>query len=788
MLRRDRALWLTLALFCLLPSVAMAGQGGSITFVNGTPYNWINSNQQQNQMNWWGFPSVIPAGSTFTQYVEWSQGIFEDWSEDWGVVTFSLQGTDQSFQLQASRVAGNFDLRVVLTNLSTAGNPQGSTIDLGWNHDGIVNFVLAGEAGTFTSSGAPNAWMHENLSVLGNRSLRHLCIPGSHDAGMSQLSSGTFWGASCNAITQTQGVLQQLQAGVRYFDIRPVISGGQFYSGHYSCDTPSGCQGANGQSLASIIQDVNSYTAANKELVVLYLSHDLNTDIGRPYPSLSQDEWNTLLSQLELLNHRYALPLPEASSVDLTALPLESFIADQAAVVVVTDPDPNSNMTLGDFASEGFYTTRNFPLINWYSNSDDLGFMQNDQLAKLRAQRPNPNANDFLLSWTLTQVGNESFDCLFGLAPSVLDLATEAYPSLFQQVLPASNGQTFPNILYIDNVQSFDIAALAMAVNTKASWNSAYMFYKGSGPDTFIYVAHSPDSNLADGSAWGATPLNPGINTSDAPAAVSFNGSPYVFYKGSGGDSRIYVAQPPTGSDILNGPAWSANPLNPAINTSTAPAVAAFNGALYMLYKGSGGDTNVYIGRSTANTVGDGSSWSANRLNPAINTSAAPAVATLNQQLYMLYKGSGGDTNIYIASSTGGDIFDGSTWSATRLNPAINTSVAPGIVVFNGTLYMFYKGSGNDTNIYIAKSTGGNILDGNTWSATRLNVGINTVAAPRPVVVGSSLYLFYMGSGGDTKIWVAQPSGDDLFNGDAWQTQPLNPGINTSTAPGAAVM
>ncbi|HEX4964274.1 MAG TPA: sialidase family protein, partial [Thermoanaerobaculia bacterium] len=338
---------------------------------------------------------------------------------------------------------------------------------------------------------------------------------------------------------------------------------------------------------------------------------------------------------------------------------------------------------------------------------------------------------------------------------------------------------------------SFDIAALAMAVNTKASRNETYMFYKGSGSDTGIYLAHSPDSNLANGSAWGATPLNPGINTSDAPAAVSFNGSLYFLYKGSGGDSRIYVAQPPSG-DILDGAAWSANPLNPGINTSTAPAVAAFNGTLYMLYKGVPGDSNVYIARPTANNVGDGAGWSANRLNPGINTSAAPAVATLNSNLYMLYKGSGGDTNVYIASSnapaTGGDIFDGSTWSATRLNPGINTSVAPGVVVFNGVLYMFYKGSGNDTNIYIARSTGGNILDGSTWSATRLNLGINTVSAPRPVVVGNSLYLFYMGSGGDTKIWVAQPSGSDPFNGDAWQTQPLNPGINTSTAPGAAVM
>ncbi|HEX4965698.1 MAG TPA: hypothetical protein VF173_33110, partial [Thermoanaerobaculia bacterium] len=453
MFRRDRALWLTLALFCFLPAVGMAGEGGSITFVNGTPYDWISSDQREYQMKSWGFPGVIPAGSTFTQYVEWSQGVFENWSEDSGVVTFSLQGTDQSFQLQANRVAGNFDLRVVLTNLSTVGNPQGSTIDLGWNHDGIVNFALAGEVGSFTSSGAPNAWMHENLGMLGNRSLRHLCIPGAHDAGMSQLNGGTFFGASCNTITQTQDVFHQLQSGARYFDIRPVVHAGQFYTGHYSCGInvlgiDFGCQGANGESLDSIIRGVNAFTATHKELVILYLSEDYNTDAGEPsYPRLTQDEWNRLLTELSDLDHRYVLPLPAASFVDLTSLPLASFIADQAAVLVVAAPS-NQAVTLGSFAAEGFYTPQNFPVFNRYSGSDNLTLMQNDQRTKLQAQRPNPDANYFLLSWTLTQVGDEPVGCLSGSAPSVLDLAAQAYPSLYQQVLPASNGQTYPNILY----------------------------------------------------------------------------------------------------------------------------------------------------------------------------------------------------------------------------------------------------------------------------------------------------------------------------------------------------
>jgi hypothetical protein len=796
MLRRNRVVLFAIALLAFLPSVAKAGEGGLITLVNGTPYNWRASDQRSYQMNWWGFPDVITAGSTATLYVEWSQGIFETVTDDSGVVTFSLEGTGLSFQLQATAASG-FDLRVVLNNFSTLGNPTGSTIDLGWKHDGSVNFILAGEAGNFTSSNLPNAWMHENLSVLGSQSLRHLCIPGSHDAGMSTFTDHTAGGRPCNTVTQTKGVLDQLRSGVRYFDIRPVITNGQFVTGHYTPPIPVlGVQGANGQSLDSIIDDVNTYTAANPELVVLSLSHDLNRDAGDRW--LTSNEWCDLLTHLrQRLNYRF----PNSTGVDLTALPLRDFIGSGPAVVVVGRPDDPS-ITLDNLgcgfvpAAEGFYAPHNFPLFDSYSNTDDLNAMRNDQLAKkLSVERPGPDAKSFLLSWTLTQDDFTAAFCPVFIPPdpyaqplplpSVLALAAKAKPSLYQDVLPVSNRRTYPNVLYIDDVNSPDIAALAMAVNSKAVWDKpkGYVIYKGFGSDTGIYVANSPDSNLSNGGAWRLTRMNPAINTSATPGAVSFAGGLYVFYKGSGDDSRIYLAQP-EGGNILAGGFWNAQPLNPAINTSTAPEAAVFNNTLYMFYKGAGGDANIYIARAKEGKVFDGNSWEAARLNSGINTTAAPKPVVVGNSLYLFYRGLEG--NIWIAKPQNPDPFDGNAWVWERLNPAINTSDSPGVVVYSGTLYMFYKGFGGDANIYIARANGGNVFDGNSWSATRLNPGINTTAAPKPVVVGNSLYLFYRGMEGN--IWIAKPQGADLFNGNAWTWERLNPAINTSDGPGAAVM
>jgi len=441
------------------------GQGGSITFVNGTPYDWASSDQRSYQMNSWGFPATIAAGTTSTVYVEWGQRIFTTQSDDSGVVTYTLGGTGLSFQLVAS--AGNgFDLSVVLTNLSTPGNPQGSTINLGWNHNGSVNFILAGEKGSFTSSNLPSAWMQANLGALGSRTLQHLCIPGSHDSGMSTYTSGTTFAFTCNTLAQTSGVLGQLQFGVRYFDIRPVISGGQYYTGHYSnIGQINSWQGANGQSIASIISDVNTYTAANQELVILYLSHDLNTDLGNAsYAPFTQAQWNSLLSQLKGLNHLFVAQNP--ASVNLTQLPLSDYIGSQAAVVVVVDP--SSTIALGDFATSGFYTPSNFQVYNQYTGTNDLGTMQADQLNKLKTQRPNPDTGYFLLSWTLTQDNTQASTCQLGTADSILDLAAIADPALYSALLPACSGQTYPNIIYTDGVQSSDVAALAMAVNSIA--------------------------------------------------------------------------------------------------------------------------------------------------------------------------------------------------------------------------------------------------------------------------------------------------------------------------------
>lgn len=434
------------------------GEGGNIVLVNGTPYDWVKTNEHSYQMDTWSFPDVVPAGTVRPVYVEWKEGILVRESDDGGEVNYTLEGTSKTFQVQARAPGGQYDLQVYYDGISSLNNPQGSIIKLGWKHDGDVVFILSGREGHFSSTNPPSDWMSRNLPTLGSRPLRHICMPGSHDSGMSLVDGKTPLANENNVLTQTVSIATQLFLGARYFDTRPVIADGKYKTGHYSGIEVLGWQGANGQSFAQIIAEVNAYTADNHELVVLNLSHDRNTDAGRDFQPFTQAEWDALFEELLALEHRFVAPDPEHA--DLTRLPLGDFIGrGEAAVVVVVQPDA-PEITLGKYAQQGFYFYRQFDAYNSYADKDTLEKMVEDQLDKMRAVRTSPDAQLFLLSWTLTQAAQDIVT-----DGKILSLAAKANPAIFRYLLPAVNAQTFPNILYIDDFSHSDITALAMAIN-----------------------------------------------------------------------------------------------------------------------------------------------------------------------------------------------------------------------------------------------------------------------------------------------------------------------------------
>jgi hypothetical protein len=130
-------------------------------------------------------------------------------------------------------------------------------------------------------------------------------------------------------------------------------------------------------------------------------------------------------------------------------------------------------------------------------------------------------------------------------------------------------------------------------------------------------------------SGWNQVPGN-GL-TPDAPAATRFQGTLFLFVRGT--DNRIYVNQ-------LNGSTWSNWNQVPGNGlTPSGPAATQYGNTLYLFVRGT--DNKIYV-----NTF-DGSSWSGWSEVPGNGlTPDAPGATRFAKTLYLLVRGT--DNRIYV--------------------------------------------------------------------------------------------------------------------------------------------
>lgn len=417
-------------------------------------------------MTTWEFPENIGPGDLVTVATEWgTTGLRSDDSAEAGYSFSTPDGDDVGFQFQANFNDGP-QLSVVLDSASTFGNPPGSTIDLSFADETINPFIFSGNTkATFESSNPPRDWMNQNKASIGCLPLNRVSMPASHNAGMSVLNGKSGPATPENTLCHYTDILGQLNAGIRFFDIRPVISKGQFMTGHYSNtlsdagfldDLLDVWVGGNGQSIASIISQVNDFLSKNNELVILNLSHTLDTDNG--YKTFTQEEQDRLFKQLLNLKHRFVAP----KDTKLATLPLNTFLQDGPAVILLLDnAQANERMSAAAFPASGFYTNADLPIFNSYSNTDNVSKMSSDQLAKLKTQRVDANSGSFLLSWTLTTILN------------IRLFARMAHDRLFEDLWPAVTRGSYPNYIMIDGVggggalEPGNLAAVCVAMMTR---------------------------------------------------------------------------------------------------------------------------------------------------------------------------------------------------------------------------------------------------------------------------------------------------------------------------------
>jgi hypothetical protein len=330
----------------------------------------------------------------------------------------------------------------------------------------------------------PSNWMSDNLALLGPRTLSQISMPASHDSGMYKVSDctpdisilrhGPYGVNACNTQTQTLSIRDQLDQGSRYFDIRPVMFGDDdvLYTGHYALKSPV-TLGCNGPTLADFFQQVSDFMAESGDLVILKFSHyyNRNTSTDR----FSDAEMTALIAQVHSIlgPNLYTGNVPPQGFLNAT---LGDLISSGGRALVVFDTLPDD---LRDPAS-GIYSYADAPargdltVFDQYADCNVLGDMIIDQKAKL-TNVANHTGCLFLLSWTLTQDGEQAIKCGLDVADAttILDLADQANPDL-QSTLQdwISNGtitpRTWPNFLYVDDNNQFSLHA-AVYLNSQFS-------------------------------------------------------------------------------------------------------------------------------------------------------------------------------------------------------------------------------------------------------------------------------------------------------------------------------
>jgi hypothetical protein len=258
-----------------------------------------------------------------------------------------------------------------------------------------------------------------------------------------------------------------------------------------------------------------------------------------------------------------------------------------------------------------------------------------------------------------------------------------------------------------------------------------YLYYawKGAHNDNSIWWSYyNSDGSFAQQTAFAAGA------TSVGPSLVVFRNTLYMAWPGSGEEGIFWCYFDPENNT------WSTEKLIVNEGASSKTVMAVFNNQLYMAWKGYGNDPGIWY--SVWQPDSPGQPWAPQKKVPNVGTGIGPHIAVYGSYLYMAWKGTGYDDEIWWTT------FDGTEWAAQQVVPSVGTSTGAALVVYQNQLYMAWKGAGFDGDIWWSQ-----YINGNTWTAQQTVPGAGTTYGPELATYQGSLYMAWKGSGTDQKIW-----------------------------------
>jgi len=224
------------------------------------------------------------------------------------------------------------------------------------------------------------------------------------------------------------------------------------------------------------------------------------------------------------------------------------------------------------------------------------------------------------------------------------------------------------------------------------------------GSTLFIAYKRSDNNNLhvstvvldpVTGVPKGITPAGSLSDTSDIrPALAVLNDRVYLAWKGWGNnDLNVMVSTNagPAGASFSDVNKFSTSPSSQT--SSAAPTLGTYDGRLFIAWK----DGSDHLNVATVVLDGLGRPFDILPLADLGDTSPVnPALAELNGNLNLAWKGDGNDNlNVMVSTNEGATFFD------KTISPQ-TSSDAPALATDGTTLFIAWKGSGND-NLNVAR-------------------------------------------------------------------------------------
>ncbi|KAK4186215.1 putative LysM domain-containing protein [Podospora australis] len=447
-----------------------------VTIVNLTPYKFVyTGGPTPYQFAAWNFGDV-PSGKARKNEATYDLGLnvgsFVDTN---GFANYRLEGTDKTFQIHVTtHIPDSYERRVVF-DLGGMG--------MGWRELGFpgertsVALVITGSEkyGYVNSLQLNNAaWMRSMYDVIKDRQLRHVIVPGSHDAAMSKISSpGSGWsGAGMPSNTETQSLdhYNQLRVGVRYFDMRIVsVNGGKFWGAHINEELAGGPVGATGESLDDLIAGINRFTTDFPgEVIIWSIRSMVDLDNGR----LSKDAryWDaakaaSFYTALEKINNRCPSNLPSSPAFDQR--PIKDFMDannGRGCVLLLTHGALKDDSIPKDKVGSGIYHKGTyFSYDDYWAEEQHTQQNADKQLARMATHTRNNGTSDsyFIMQWQCTPSAGD-----VTIAPPTLQLIAnqETNPALYHYGMNKITPENFPTVILHDAVGLFHVEDLSEAM------------------------------------------------------------------------------------------------------------------------------------------------------------------------------------------------------------------------------------------------------------------------------------------------------------------------------------